>query len=108
VSLVLDTVKPTTPGTPVYSPSQCTITGNGSNSTRTVTFSWNPSTDTNFLGYRVFRNGSVISGSNTTPSTQWTDSSAGNTGPSYTVVAYDKAGNSSAVSGPLSFKSNKC
>jgi hypothetical protein len=64
---------------------------------RQVALSWQRATDNVALaGYRVFRNGSLLA---TTTATTWTDQTAA-TGVSYTysVVAFDAAGNVSAAS----------
>jgi hypothetical protein len=83
----VDTTSPTIPGTPVAN----TVT------TTTVALSWTASTDSvGVTGYRVYRGGSQIgtsasasySDSDLTPATQY----------SYTVAAYDAAGNVSSQS----------
>jgi chitodextrinase len=66
-----------------------------------VSLSWTASTDNvGVTGYRVFRNGVQIG---TTASTSFTDTGvSASTTYSYTVVAYDDAGNVSAASSALS------
>ena len=64
-----------------------------------INLSWNPSTDNvGVTGYRIFRNSSQIA---TTTTTSYADSGlASNSTYSYTVAAYDAAGNTSAQSQP--------
>jgi len=68
-----------------------------------VVLSWSASTDTGgsgLAGYRIYRGGTQIGTSTTTG---YTDSTtAGTTAYSYTLAAYDNAGNVSAQSGVLS------
>jgi chitodextrinase len=65
-----------------------------------VTFSWLPATDNvGVTGYRIFRNSSAVG---TTSATNFADGGlTANTGYSYTVSAYDAAGNSSLESAAL-------
>ncbi|HET7901328.1 MAG TPA: fibrinogen-like YCDxxxxGGGW domain-containing protein [Candidatus Nanopelagicales bacterium] len=91
LSTTADTAAPTAP------------TGVGAaNVTQTsLTVGWNASTDNvGVAGYRVLRDGTQVSG-NITAGTSFNDSglTAGTTY-SYTVVAYDAAGNVSAASSP--------
>ena len=67
-------------------------------STSEIDLSWNASTDNvGVAGYDVYRNGSEIG---TTANTSYQDTGLGTgTGYSYTVAAYDAAGNVSAQSG---------
>lgn len=86
VSLVLDNEAPTVP------------TGLDAAATDTsVVLSWDPSTDNiRVKGYEIYRNGVKI---NTTSQTSYTDSGLEpNTSFTYTVKAYDEAGNVSAAS----------
>ena len=80
--------------TPPSTPSSLTVTGTTSSS---VSLSWSPSTDNvGVTGYRVYR-GSTLAG--TTASTSFTDTGLSASTPySYTVVAYDAAGNVSPAS----------
>jgi chitodextrinase len=68
-----------------------------------VTLTWQGSTDNvGVAGYTVYRNGTVL-GSVSGSSTTYTDATAGSaTTYSYTVDAYDAAGNRSPQSAPLS------
>lgn len=86
--LVIDTTAPTTPG-PVTA-QQITDT--------TTQFTWTASTDNvGVTGYKVFRNGVLVG---TTPTNSYTDTGlTASTAYTYTVVAFDAAGNQSAVSG---------
>jgi chitodextrinase len=64
---------------------------------RQVSLAWQPSTDNvGVVGYRVFRNGALLV---TTTANGWTDQTA-STGVaySYSVVAFDAAGNVSSPS----------
>lgn len=83
-----DTQAPTVPGNPALV----------SNGATTVTFSWAASTDNVGVdGYQVFRNGSPIA---TTSQTSYTDSGlTPSTQYTYTVAAYDAAGNNSGTTG---------
>ncbi|WP_051710537.1 carbohydrate-binding module family 20 domain-containing protein [Andreprevotia chitinilytica] len=86
-----DTTAPTVP-------TGLTSTAVGSN---TVALSWTASTDNvGVTGYKVYRNGTQVG---TTTTTSYTDSGlSASTAYSYTVAAYDAAGNTSAVSTALS------
>jgi len=77
-----DTQPPTTPGNLVATPSGST----------SIALSWSASTDNvGVSGYRVSRNGSQVA---TVSGTTWTDSGlAVGTSYTYSVVAYDAAGN---------------
>lgn len=82
----VDTTAPTVPGTPVT-----TVVGT------TVGLSWGISRDdTAVAGYRVTRNGTVLG---TTNDTTWSDVGLAAGTYSYTVAAFDAAGNTSASSG---------
>jgi chitodextrinase len=88
---VTDTQPPTVPGGLTAG----TITASS------VAFSWTASTDNvGVTGYKVFRGGSQLGTSTTTSFTDTTASPS--TTYSYTVSAYDAAGNNSAQSSPLS------
>lgn len=69
----------------------------------TVNLSWQASTDSiGVSGYKVYRGGSQI-GSVANPGTSYTDSTTSpSTSYSYTVSAYDSAGNNSGQSAPAS------
>lgn len=83
--------------TPPSVPTGLTVTNVTSS---TVSLSWVASTDnTAVTGYKVYRNGNLIS---TAGTTAFNDSNlAPNTAYSYTVAAYDAAGNLSAQSGAV-------
>jgi hypothetical protein len=88
-STIVDTTKPTTPGQPTASLVTQT----------TLRLTWTASTDaggSNLTGYKVYRNNIQI-GTPTTNTYNDTNLTA-NTAYSYTVVAYDGAGNTSATS----------
>lgn len=84
-----DTTAPSTPTTP---------TAKASSSTQ-VDLTWPPSTDdVGVAGYRVYRDGTLLG---TTTSASYSDASASpGTTYSYTVSAYDAAGNASPQSAP--------
>jgi chitodextrinase len=84
--------------TPPSTPANLTATGVTSNS---VSLSWSPSTDNvGVAGYRVYRGG-TLAGTTSTPSFTDTGLTA-STQYSYTVVAYDAAGNVSPASSAVS------
>jgi chitodextrinase len=89
-STTADGSAPTVPAEP-----RLTYVGN-----TTARFEWKASTDSGdagLAGYRVYRDGVLISGANPSPATAWTDATlAVNTGYSYTVLATDYAGNNSS------------
>jgi chitodextrinase len=84
-----DTQAPTTPGS---------LTATGTSAT-TVRLTWTQSTDNvGVTGYQVFRNGTPIG---TTTALQYDDTGRSpSTQYSYTVTAYDAAGNNSTAAGP--------
>ena len=71
-------------------------------STSQINLSWTTSIDNvGIAGYKVYRNGTLIA--TTTPATSYQDTGLNpNTPYSYTVSAYDAAGNNSAQSAPTS------
>lgn len=103
-SIILDTTRPTTPGT-------LTRTVNCSKSSRTVNLGWGSSSDTNLVGYRVYRS---------TDGTTWqTVASTTGTATSNThskslatvrfyIKAYDRAGNESNATNTISLSKNQC
>ena len=84
--------------TPPSTPTGLTATGVTSSS---VSLSWSPSTDNvGVAGYRVYRGGTLAG---TTTGTSFTDTGlTASTQYSYTVVAYDAAGNVSTASAAVS------
>lgn len=87
---VADTTAPTVPGTP---------TATAVSSTR-VDLSWAGSTDAvGVTGYRIFRNGSTAALATATATTYSDTSVAASTAYTYTVRAFDAAGNESGLSG---------
>ena len=89
---IIDTQKPSTPGTPVAS---------RTSSVRT-TLTWTASTDNvGVVGYDIYRDGTLL-GSVTTPS--FTDTGTALATNVYTIVARDAAGNISAASAATSVK----
>ena len=84
--------------TPPSTPMNVVATGV---TTSSVSLSWSPSTDNvGVAGYRVYRDGTLAG---TTTSTSFTDTGlTPSTQYSYTVVAYDAAGNASSPSSAIS------
>ncbi|HEY0499248.1 MAG TPA: glycoside hydrolase family 6 protein [Kutzneria sp.] len=84
--------------TPPSTPANVTASGVTSSS---VSLSWSPSTDNvGVAGYRVYRGGTLVG---TTATTSFTDTGlTASTQYSYTVVAYDAAGNTSTASAAVS------
>lgn len=104
-TIVLDKTAPTVP-TSVRTAS-CTISGNN----RIVNLTWNASTDTNLIGYRVYKsiNQATYTTLATTAGQSVSDTdSKGYNSVTYRVTAYDKAGNESGVPNDLSFSKNSC
>jgi hypothetical protein len=103
-SIVLDTAKPSVPGTLGRTVS---CAGNQ----RTVTISWGVSTDTNFRGYRVYRStdGASWSALTTSSASAVSDTTAKTLDSlRYYVVGYDKAGNESDATNVVSLAKNQC
>lgn len=103
-SITLDTTRPSVPSTLTYTASCQGVD-------RTVNLAWGTSTDTNFLGYRVYR--SIDDGafeSLVTSSTQSASDTHNKTLDSvrYKVVGYDKAGNESLFTNEVSLAKNQC
>jgi hypothetical protein len=88
-------------GTDVTSPSTPTGLASPAQTSASVSLSWNASTDNvGVTGYKVLRGGAQIG---TTTGTSYTDSGlTASTAYSYSVQAYDAAGNTSASSAALS------
>ena len=103
-SIILDQTRPTQPGT-------LTRTVSCSSSYRTVNLTWGVSTDTNFLGYRLYKstNGGAWTAITTTSTSTTSDTDKKSLDSvSYRVVGYDKAGNESTPSNAISLSKNKC
>jgi prepilin-type N-terminal cleavage/methylation domain-containing protein len=105
LAIILDTTKPTVPGT-------LTRTVSCSGQARTVALSWGISTDTNFRGYRVYRstNGVTWSVFTQVSTTTASDNTLAKSLDSvrYYVVAYDKAGNESNATNTIALSKNQC
>jgi len=105
LSIIMDTTKPTVPGT-------LTRTVSCSGTDRTVALSWGISTDTNLRGYRIYRSTDGVSWSVFTQVSQTTvtDSTLKKSLDSvrYYTVAYDKAGNESNATNTISLSKNQC
>ncbi|HVL90759.1 MAG TPA: hypothetical protein VM841_11050 [Actinomycetota bacterium] len=103
-SVVLDTTKPTVPGT-----LSRTVACAGAN--RTVNLSWGSSTDTNFRGYRIYKriDGGAWFELRTVSSTSSSDTDKKSYDSlQYYVVGYDKAGNQSNGTNIVSLAKNQC
>jgi fibronectin type 3 domain-containing protein len=103
-TIVLDQTKPTVPGT-----LSRTVSCSGTN--RTTNLAWGASTDTNFLGYRIYKsvNGAAYAALATTAGTSYSDVDKKTLDSlSYKVVGYDKAGNESSPTNVISFSKNQC
>jgi type II secretory pathway pseudopilin PulG len=105
VSVKLDLTKPTVPGN--FRQASCNVSDNS----RTATFNWDASTDTNLFGYRLYR--SIESGpfalTNQTTSLAVTDVSPKNyASVRYLIRSYDRAGNESNDSSQISYAKNQC
>jgi hypothetical protein len=101
--IVLDTTKPTVPGT-------LTRTASCAGSDRTVVLFWGASTDTNFRSYRIYWNtGSGWSELSTTNALSYSHTHKKSLDTiSYYVVGYDKAGNESNATNTISLSKNQC
>ena len=107
--IVLDQTKPPTVTNLRTTAGGCTISGNN----RTVSLTWdgNAISDSNFIGYRVYRSIELAAYTQllTTGSQAASDTVAKSyTSVRYIVRAYDKAGNESLDSNALSFSKNSC
>jgi prepilin-type N-terminal cleavage/methylation domain-containing protein len=103
-SVILDQTKPSQPGT-------LTRTVSCSGTDRTVSLSWGISTDTNLLGYRLYKstNGGSYTAITTTSTLITSDTDKKTLDSvSYKIVGYDKAGNESAASNVISLSKNQC
>ena len=102
VTLVLDTAPPSVPTGLTATPTTTYV----SYSSTTIALSWNASTDNvGVVGYYVYRDGVKITTSTSSPvtATSYTDTvpPAQSWTYTYTVAAYDAAGNISAYSSPV-------
>jgi hypothetical protein len=103
-TIVLDTTKPTVPGTLTR-----TVACSGSN--RTVTLHWGISTDTWLHGYRVYTStdGVTWTAAGTTSAFTYSDNHRKSLDSvRYQVVAYDRAGNESNATNIVSLAKNQC
>lgn len=103
-SIILDQTNPPVPGT-------LTRTVNCSGNDRTVNLSWGVSTDTNHLGYRVYKsvNGGAYALLASTATSSQSDTDAKTlTSLSYKAVAYDKAGNEGNATDVITLAKNQC
>lgn len=104
VNIILDQTKPTVPGT-------LARTASCSGNNRTVNLTWGSSTDTNLVGYRVYRqiNGAgyqVVSSTATltAPDTHLKSYDSVD----FKITAYDKAGNEGPFTNVVSLAKNQC
>jgi len=103
-SVILDATSPTTPGT-------LTRTVSCSGADRTVNLAWGSSTDTNLVGYRVYRSTDGVSWSivSSTTGLSASDTSAKSlTSLRFAIAAYDRAGNESTTSNTITLAKNQC
>jgi type II secretory pathway pseudopilin PulG len=103
-TIILDTTLPTTPGT-------LSRTVSCSGSTRTVNLTWGVSTDTNLVGYRVYRStdGTTWQLVSSTTALSASDSHSKNLATvRFYVKAYDKAGNESNATNTITLSKNQC
>ncbi|MEW9700747.1 glycosyl hydrolase [Paenibacillus sp. SI8] len=91
----------TPPPSDTIAPSTPTNVANPAKTSSSATLNWAASTDNvGVTGYEILRNGSVIG---TSATTSYTDNGlAASTSYSYTIIAYDAAGNRSSASSALS------
>jgi hypothetical protein len=105
LSIIVDTTKPTVPGTLTR-----TVSCSGAN--RTAALSWGIATDMNFRGYRIYRSTNGVTWSVFTQVSQTTvsDTTLKKSLDSvrYYAVAYDKAGNESNATNTISLSKNQC
>lgn len=103
-TVTLDTTKPTVPGT-------LTRTVACAGNDRTVNLSWGSSTDTNFRGYRIYKQidggGWFSLGTVSATSRSDTDKKSYDS-LQYYIVGYDKAGNESIATNVVSLAKNQC
>jgi hypothetical protein len=95
-TIVTDTTPPTTPSG---------LTATANQKLKQIELSWNAATDyIGVVGYSVMRNGAVVGKAN---STEWSDTSwSPGATYTYTVTAYDQAGNASEASSSATVKIN--
>ena len=103
-SIVLDTTIPSTPGT-------LSRTASCSGTDRTVHLTWGASSDTNLVGYRVYRSTDGVSWaivSSTTGLTASDVTAKSLTSVRYQITAYDRAGNESVAGNTITLSKNQC
>lgn len=104
-AIILDTTAPTAPAS--LRASSCTF----SSSNRVVSLTWNASTDSNLVGYRVYKSINqgtfTLLSATTSQGASDTDSKSYNS-VTYRVAAYDKAGNEKIGTNDLAFSKNNC
>jgi len=103
-TITLDQTKPTIPGA-------LTVGVSCSGTNRTVTMAWGVSTDTNLLGYRVYRSidGGAFTLLKVTSSLSASDTHAKTLDSvRFHIKAYDKAGNESEPTNEIALGKNQC
>ena len=103
-TIILDTTKPATPGTVSKS-----VTCSGTN--RTALLTWSASSDSNLVGYRIYRSTDGVAWAVVSSTTGLTGSDThakSLTSVRFYVGAYDKAGNQSLASNILTLSKNQC
>lgn len=104
-ALILDQSKPTKPGN--LRKASCSLGGTD----RNVTLTWDAASDTNLLGYRLYRSidSAPFQSVTTNAGLQASDTTRKNLNSvRYIVRAYDRAGNESEDSNAISFSKNSC
>ncbi len=106
-TIIFDNTQPSWPSPANLRASTCTLGG----STRTVSLTWNAASDTNLVGYRVYKSINqatfTLLTATTSQSASDSDSKSYNS-VTYRVSAYDKAGNERIGANDLSFSKNNC
>jgi hypothetical protein len=104
-TITLDATAPSAPG--ALTVASCYISGND----RSVSFTWGEATDTNYLGFRIYKQinaaGWTVLATSSFLSADDTDLKTYNS-LQYKVVAYDKAGNEGPSSNVVTLSKNVC
>lgn len=104
VTIVLDSTKPSTPGT-------LSISVSCSGNNRNAILNWGASSDANLNGYRVYRSTDGVSWAVVSSTTGLSGSDLhlkSFTSVSFKIAAYDKAGNESTAGNIVTLSKNRC